>query len=128
MKETIEKLKAVVLELEKEHGPLLIFALFLREDPIEKWDIVVSASWLSLSDLNAYRIVASKVQEALKGPELMQFSRVVILDDKDPVVAFLQEGYSIKNGHFEELSGDSFSEKFKFAIKRAYLLRCQKII
>lgn len=126
MKAILEKLKSIVLALEKEHGPILIFALFLREDPFEKWDIVISASWLKWDDVNSYETVSSKLQSALSGPELMQFARVVILGNDDPVVSYLQNLYSIKNGHFEELPGEPFSEKFKFTIKRAYLLRCQK--
>jgi len=126
MKEMLEKLKFIVLALEKEHGPILIFALFLREDPLEQWDVVVSASWLSSSEMSAYRAITSKIQEALTSSELMQFSRVVILDADDPVVAFLQDAFTIKNGHIEEVSVETLEERFKFIIKRAYLLRCQK--
>jgi hypothetical protein len=127
MKEILEKIKSIVVALEKEHGPILIFALFLREDPLEMWDIVVSASWLSPGDMNAYNTIIDKFQGVLTEADLMQFSRVVILEDNDPVVSFLQDSCTITNGHIETFSGDVFSEKFKFTIKSAYVLRCQKI-
>lgn len=126
MKTILEKLKGVVLALEKEYGPILVFALFLRVDPLEKWDIVVSASWLDPSDITSYNAIASKIQATLSTSELVQLARIVILSDRDPVVAFLQDSETITNGHFGEVSGDLFTEKFGFAIKRAYLLRCQK--
>lgn len=45
----------------------------------------------------------------------------------DPVVSYLLNLETITNGGFKELSADELSEKFKFTIKRAYLLRSQKL-
>ena len=126
MKIILEKLKQVVLSLETEHDAILVFALFLREDPLEKWDIVVSASWLQSGDMNSYKIITSKIQAALSNSELMELARIVILDDNDPVISFFQDNFSVSNGHFAEVLGDQFSTRFGFTIKRAYLLRCQK--
>ncbi len=130
MKEILDKLKLVVQALEKEHGSIWLFALFLREDSLEKWDIVVSAPWLSSSEKEAYKMVVSKIQAALSASELLQFSRVVILDKTDPVVAFLQEVCPLTNGGFKEspkdFSVEPFSQKFGFVIKKAYTLRCRK--
>jgi len=80
MKEILDKLKTVVQALESEHGPMLLFVLFLREDSLEKWDVVVSASWLSSSEMAAYEIVVSKIQAVLSASELLRLSRIVILD------------------------------------------------
>lgn len=127
MKSILEKLKNVVYSLENEHGPLLVCALFLRIDPLEKWDIVLSASWLNPSDISSYNLVTSKIQSVLSKSELIQLARIVILEDSDPVVSFLQNSATVTNGQFGEVSGDIFTEKFGFTIKKAYLLRCQKI-
>jgi hypothetical protein len=129
MKEILDKLKSVVKALEKEHGSILLFALFLREDSLEKWDVVISAPWLNSSKKEAYKMVISKIQKALSPSELVQLSRVVILDATDPVVSFLQEVCPLTNGGFKEAPRDfpvePFSEKFGFVIKKAYTLRCQ---
>lgn len=131
MKEILNKLKSVVESLEKEHQFMLLFALFLREDSLEKWDVVVSATWLSSSQEKAYEIVVSKIQSVLDTSELSKLSRVVILDSTDPVVAFLQEVCPLTNGGIKEspqdFSVEPFTEKFAFTIKKAYILRCQKI-
>ena len=126
MKSLLDKLKNVVVSLEKEHGAILVFALFLRVDPLEKWDIVVSASWLNENDISSYKTITSKLQENLSPQELTQLARIVILGISDSVVSFLQNSETVTNGHFGEVSGDLFTEKFGFPIKRAYLLRCQK--
>jgi hypothetical protein len=125
MNDLLKKTKEVVLSLEKKYGPILIFTLFLRTDPFEAWDVVVSATWLT-GDLSSYKRITSELQSTLSREEFLQLARVVILDVNDPVVSFLQDTASVKNGHFEEVSGDIFTEKFGFTIKKAYLLRCQK--
>lgn len=127
MKETIDSLKFAITALEKERGDLLICALFLREDSLERWDVVVSASWLNPTEMQSYKIVSSKLQEILSDAELVQFSRVVILSQDDPVVSFLLDLETIKNGGYKELSAEALSERFRFTIKKAYLLRSQRL-
>lgn len=126
MNEIIKKLKSLIKELENEHGPLLICALFLRDGDIDKWDIVISASWLNPTEMQSYKTVSSKLQKSLSDAELVQFSRIVILNKEDPVVSYLLGLETISNGGFKELRAEELSDKFKFTIKRAYLLRSQK--
>jgi len=130
MKEILDKLKTVVQSLERNYGTVSLFALFLREDSLKKWDILVSAVWLSSSEKSSYERIISEVQAILASTDLLQFSRVVILDHTDPVVSFLQEVCPLTNGGFKEspkdFSLDALSSKFGFVIEKAYLLRCQK--
>lgn len=128
MKETIDKIKVSIQSLEKEYGPLLICALFLREEPLERWDVVVSAQWLNPQEMQSYKTVSSKLQESLSDSELVQLSRIVILGQDDPVVSYLQGLDTITNGGYKELRAEELSAKFKFTIKRAYLLRSQKFL
>lgn len=125
MNTILNKLKRVVLDLEKEHGFIYVFALFLRVDPIERWDVVLSASWLNPNELSSYDLIASKIQGALDTNEQVQLARIVILDPSDLNVSFLQNLASVVNGKTDEVPGDLLSDKFGFTIKRAFLLRCQ---
>lgn len=127
MKETIDKLKNAVVALEKEHSLFVICALFLREDPLEKWDIIISAPWLNPKEMDSYQIISSMLQKYLNESEFIQFSRIVILNQDDPVVSYLLNLETVANGGYKELRPDELSEKFKFIIKRAYLLRSQTI-
>lgn len=127
MNEIIDKIKFLIKKLENEHGPLLICALFLRDSETERWDIIISTSWLNPIEMQSYKLVSSKLQELLSDSELVQFSRIVILNQDDPVVSYLQGLETISNGSYKELRADELSEKFRFTIKKAYLLRCQRV-
>ena len=127
MIEIIEKLKSAISSLEKENGPLLICALFLRDDALEKWDIILAASWLNPKEMRSYEILSKKLQKFLSASELVQFSRIVVLDQDDPIISFLLELETVKNGGYKELAANVLSEKFRFTIKKAYLLRSQKL-
>jgi hypothetical protein len=124
--EKTENFKAAIQSLEKEHGPLLICALFLREDGMGKWDIVIAAPWLNSSEMRSYEILSQKLKQFLSDSDFVHISRAVILDQDDPTVTYLLGLETIKNGGYKELSSDTLSDKFKFGIKKAYLLRSQK--
>ena len=124
MNEILDQLKKILLELEHEHSSILVFALFLREDST-RWDLVISAPWLDSGDAESYKIVATKVQNLLNTEELIQLSRIVILDVEDSAVSFLQNSYNVPNGSIKEIENcEPFTRKFNFTIKAAYLLRC----
>lgn len=126
MKEMLEKLKALIKSLETEKNePFLICALFLTDGTIEKWDLILSAPWLNSKSLEAYRFISSKLAGTLNETELLLLARIVILDPEDAVVKYLLGLETIKNGGYKEFSGEDLTEKFKFTIKRAYLLRSQ---
>lgn len=125
MKETIDRLKNAVVALEKKYSSFVICALFLREEPLEKWDIIISAPWLNPEKMDSYQIISAMLQQYLNESEFVQFSRIVILNQDDPVVSYLLSLETVANGGYKELRSDELSEKFKFTIKRAYLLRSQ---
>lgn len=82
--------------------------------------------WLNPTEMQSYQYISSKLQDTLTTFELILFSRIVILAKDDPAVAYLLSLETISNGGFKELRAEELSEKFKFVIKRAYLLRSQK--
>ena len=124
MNEIINKLKLALKKLEQEYGEFYLFALFLREGALGKWDLLVSTSWLNSDDLSSYSKITEDVQKYLTAEEMTQLARIVILDPKDPSVVFLQDLYDVPNGTFQEAASEPLSDKFGFSIKRALLLRC----
>jgi hypothetical protein len=126
MKEMLEKLKALIKSLESEkRESFLICALFLTDGTIEKWDFILSAPWLDSKKLDSYRFISSELQKTLSETELLLLARIVILDPEDTVVKYLLGLETIKNGGYREFSGEELTDRFKFTIKRAYLLRSQ---
>lgn len=74
-------------------------------------------------------MIISEVQRFLPS-DLLQFSRVVVLDNNDPLVMLLQEVCPLTNGGFREspkdFSLDPLSSRLNFVIEKAYIPRCQK--
>ncbi|WP_068466691.1 hypothetical protein [Candidatus Protochlamydia phocaeensis] len=127
MKEIIEKLKNILAELIKENGDIVFFALFLREDSPNKWDLIISADWLNSGNVESYRVVATKIQNILSEKELTQISRIVIIDESDPMISFLQSSFNVTGLSCLDLNNCEISSKnIKFPIKHAYILRCIK--
>lgn len=127
MKDIIPKLKTIIKSLEEENGPLLFCGLFLREGVPERWDLIFSASWLFTDKMESYEIISSKLQESLTDAEFVPLSRIVILNKDDPVVSYLLDQEIVVNGGYKLLSAEELSDKFKFTIKKAYILRAQKL-
>lgn len=65
MKELVEKLTTIEKETSAERGEYDLFALFLREDSSNKWDILVSASWISDNKEDALKYLAKKFKKHL---------------------------------------------------------------
>lgn len=126
MQNLIEKFQFVVEDLENEHGELTLFGLFLREEAFEKWDVLVSASWLSPGSLESYTLINSSVQKYIKNENLIKLSRIVILSTDNPFVKKLQETWTGK-GQYQLQNAQTFSDALSFNIKTAYLLKCAKI-
>ena len=124
MKELLDKLKKLIYTLEAEKkSEFLICAMILPGESYDKWDFILSAPWLNSSELESYKLISSKLQGSLTEAELLQIARIVILDPDDQVVKFLQTLVTVTNGGYKELRAEELTDKFKFIIKRAYLLR-----
>ena len=101
MKEILNKFISLEKSLSQEKGDFSLFALFLREDSEDKWDLVLSAPWLKSTDRNDYKFIASRVQEILDKDELISLSRIVLLDKGNPVLDAVNRAFSIEHGQFE---------------------------
>jgi hypothetical protein len=124
MKEILEKLKAFIKALEEEKGPFRLCTFVLRE--ADRWDFLLSASWLKAHELESYRFIDARLREFLDASQREMISRVVLLDPEDGAVKFLLEREALENGGYKEfpqLDGEELTDRFGFVIKRAYLLR-----
>jgi|GEM_PF-6109849 hypothetical protein len=79
-----------ILKLEKklsaEKGNFLFFALAELENRQNKWDVIVSASWLPSREIEAISVMTYSIFEILDKNELSQLSRVVILNADEPFI------------------------------------------
>ncbi len=110
-----------VLKIEKnlceEKGPLSLFALFLREDAPDKWDLVISAPWVQKDKELALNLISTKVREFLKPPELFSVSRIVLVEPTSPAVAAINRAFKVQHSAVEVKDSNFFG----LAIKHAHI-------
>lgn len=122
MKEIVNKLMAIEKETSTERGMYDLFALFLREDSADKWDILVSANWIDNNKEESLKYLAQRIQKAFAPDELLLISRIVIIEQTNPALPALQQAVSIEHG-FAEIKDFNFSG---LEVKHAYLITSRK--
>ena len=96
------ELLSVEETLSRHWGGFVLFALLMREDSPDKWDLVVSAAWAGRYDR---REIIERIANALRtrAPriDLAAISRIVILDPSDPFVKTVTRNVKVEHGRFE---------------------------
>ena len=122
MKALVEKLKALESEVAKEKGAFSLFALFLREDAPDVWDLLVSAPWVESDKGAALKLLAMKLSQMASSEELTKLSRIVVIEKSNPALAAFHSAMRIEHGT-AEIKNSSF---FGLQIKHAYVITSQR--
>jgi hypothetical protein len=122
MREIAERLRAKEQEMAAEKGAFLLFALFLREDAPDLWDLVVSAPWIEADKGQALAYIASKVKEALSPDEVTKLSRIALVDRNNPALEAIQRAIHIEHG----LADVQDSIFFGMPIRHAYIVTSRR--
>jgi len=122
MKEIVEKLKEQEVVMANEKGPFELYALFLREDAPDKWDLVVAAEWINKNKEASFKYIAEKVQKSLSKEELLKLSRIVLIDETNPSLEVLHRAMGVEHG-IAEIQDSNF---FGIQIKHAYLITSRR--
>ena len=69
-----------------ENGEFSLFALFLRHNALNGWDLIASAPWLDPGDRESYKRVYEYLGRSFGAEDFARIARVVILDPSDPEV------------------------------------------
>ena len=109
----MSKLVDKLCELERVsaslQGGYYLFSLFKPRDRAFGWDLVVSAPWLQDSRRSNYELMSKFLSETLDEEELLEISRVVVLDEDNSLVQRLytinQEHILDRIEHFENEEG-----------------------
>ena len=122
MKEIADKLRNIEIELSKENGDFELFALFLREDAPNKWDLIISSDWARKDKKSALNTIVAKIQGSLTTEETVKLSRIIILNKDDTALNALHGAMHVEHG-VAEISDSNF---FGLAIKHAYLITSKR--
>ena len=120
----IEKFRRVMKDISAERGEFVFFGLFLREEALDEWDLVISAPWLETGKLKALGEFVEKVTTIAGKQELLTLSRIVTLDHNDPNLEAVLKTVQVDNGPLELWHPDFFG----LDIKHAYILRAKRSI
>ena len=118
MKDLVEKIAKLGQAISEEKGPFQLFALFLREDAPDKWDLIVAAPWIEHDKAKAVTYIAHKAQKALTKTELVKLSRIVAIDKGNPALDVLHRMFHLEYG-LAEIKDCNF---FGLQIKHAYVI------
>ncbi|MFZ2445422.1 MAG: hypothetical protein WAW37_03620 [Syntrophobacteraceae bacterium] len=121
MKAIVEKLINLERRMAEEKGPFTLFALFLREEAPNVWDLVVAADWITEKPA-ALTYVADKVSKTLSPDEIVKLSRIVILDQDNPGMDDALAAIEIEHGK-AEIRNSNF---FGLDIKHAYIITSRR--
>lgn len=122
MKEQAQKLIGVEKALSETNGPFDLFALFLREDAPNKWDLVVSSDWARNDKKKAIEETVKQVRTVFSDEEMLMLSRMIILEKDDAKLEALHRAMNVEHG----LAEVSDTNLFGLAIKHAYLITSQE--
>lgn len=122
MKSIAEKLRKTEKTLSEQKGPFDLFALFLREDAPDVWDLLVAGQWIEADKPKALRAISKRVQRDLTADELTRISRVVIIDSDNPALGAVTSALGVEHG----LTDVKNSNFFGLAIKEAFIITSQK--
>lgn len=84
-----KKISALLPELEAR-GAVYFFALAERED-VNRWEILLSASWSDEDYAASVRVVADALKGRLEPSEIVKLSRVAIVSSDSPQIAEMPE-------------------------------------
>lgn len=124
MKDLLERFSKLEREISAERGPLNLFALFLRENEQDLWDVVVASPWIEADKKSAYKYLAGKIQEEFSAQELLQLSHIAIIESNNPGLAVVAQAVHVEHGLVEFKDTDFFG----LPIKHAYIITSQPFI
>ena len=113
MKEIVEKLKQQESNMAQDKGPFDLFALFLREDAPDKWDLVVAAKWIDKNKKNALKYITEALHKSLTQSEILKLSRIAIIDESNPALEAFQRAMNIEHGMAEIKDSNFFGLQIK---------------
>lgn len=124
--ETMNELADAVGQAERamadEKGQFTLFALFLRQDAPNVWDVVVSSPWVESDRAEALRYISAKLRAHLTDAQLTQLSRIVLVEPSSPSLDAIRRFVRAEHSAVEVKD----SVFFGLDIKHGYIIAVQR--
>ena len=122
MKELLQKLVTLEKDLSTEKGGFLLFGLFLREDSVDLWDLVISAPWLEPHGKKSLNLIAGELKSRLETDELLSISRIILLEPNNSGMNAIHRAVATEHGRVE-LQDTAF---FGMQMRHAYIITSKR--
>jgi hypothetical protein len=121
MKDFTDKIADVEKEIAKEKGPFSLFALFLRDDVPDRWDLVVSAPWVK-NNKQTLNYLVHEIKSTLTPDDLISLSRIVMVEPSDKPVQAINRAFNVEHGKVEVRDVQFFG----LPIKHGYIITSRR--
>lgn len=122
MKDLIDKLRLIETEISEKQGDFSLFALLLREDAPNRWDLVASAPWFWSDKKKTLDYIAKKLRSRLTSNELLTLSRIVLIEESNPTLHALQQDCQVHHTPIEVQDCNLFG----LQIQRGYIFTSRR--
>jgi hypothetical protein len=120
--ELVQRFAALEASVAEEKGPFALFALFMREEVPDRWDLIVSAPWLGDDRQAAVAYLVVQIKSRLGAQELINLTRIVVIDPENEALQNLNRVIQTEHGTVEVAD----SEFFGVLVKRAFIITSKR--
>lgn len=120
----IKQLRQIKNKVEAEKGKFVLFGLFLRDEAMDKWDLVISAPWLEKGKVKGLGEFVEKMASIVGEDEVLTLSRIVTLNHDDPSLEAILRDVQVEND-LVEMQGRNL---FGLPINQAFILQAKQPI
>jgi len=103
-------------------GDFTFFALFMREDVPDRWDLIISAPWVGEDKQGAVDYLVAQIKSRLGKEHLTCLSRIVPADPDHVAVQDLNRAIQVEHGNVEVRDSNFFG----LEIKRAHIITSKR--
>jgi hypothetical protein len=114
----IQRFAQLETQISNEKGDFALFALFMREEVPDRWDLMISARWLGHDNVTAVNYLVEQIKSKLGDGALINLARIVVIDPDDAHVQELNREIHVEHGNVE-VRDSTFSG---LAIKQAHII------
>ena len=122
MNDVVEKFASLEAEIAEKRGDFSLFALFLREDVPDRWDLMVSAPWVAPNKQEAVDYLIAEIKSHLGPQDLINLSRIVLVDPDDVPVQALNKAFHVEHGRVEVRDSNFFG----LPIRHAFIITSKR--
>jgi len=120
--ELVDKFVALETHIAGRRGEFALFALFLREDAPERWDLMIAAPWIGPDRDGAVKYFVDEIKSFLGPDYLTLLSRIVIIDPNETAVEKLNRAIHVDHNPAEVRDSNFFG----LAIKQAFIITSKR--